>query len=59
VCAVVVLVVVVFFLVWTGVTLIIGSWSRCRRRPDLAELLRPFRPSIADEAEGWLRRLGD
>jgi hypothetical protein len=53
------LIVVVGVLVWTGVTLIVDGWMRRQRRPDLAERLRPFQPSVGDEAEVWLRRQGD
>ena len=28
------------------------------RRPELAERLAPYQPTIADEAETWLRRQG-
>jgi hypothetical protein len=42
-------------LVWGGVTLLIDARSR-RRRPSLEERLRPYQPSVADEAEGWLSR---
>jgi hypothetical protein len=50
---------ILFFLVWTGVTLIIDGLVRRTRRPDLAERLRPFQPSVGDEAELWLRRQDD
>jgi hypothetical protein len=53
-----ILLVAVGILVWAGVTLIIDARLR-RRRPDLAERLRPFQPKVADEAEVWLRRQGD
>jgi hypothetical protein len=47
--------ILVFFLVWVGTTLLIDAWLRRPRRPDLAERLRPFRPSsLADEAQDWL-----
>jgi hypothetical protein len=48
--------VIVFLMVWAGVTLIIDGSLWRRRRPDLVERLGPFQPSIADEAEVWLRR---
>jgi hypothetical protein len=42
-------------MVWIGTTLILDAWWRRKRRPDLAERLRPFRPaSLADEAQDWL-----
>jgi hypothetical protein len=42
-------------LVWTGAMLLLGSWWRRERRPELAERLRPFQPgSLADEAHDWL-----
>jgi hypothetical protein len=45
-------------LFWVGATLIIDGYLRRQRRPDLAERLRPFHPSIADEAQEWLQRHG-
>jgi hypothetical protein len=50
------LLIVVGLLVWAGVTLMIDGWLRRPRRPDLADRLRPFQPSVGDEAEVWLRR---
>lgn len=51
------LLLVVFFLIWAGVTLIIDAWMRREGRPDLTERLRPFQPqSLADEAQEWLQR---
>jgi hypothetical protein len=42
-------------LVWAGTTLILDASWRCRRRPDLAERLRPFQPvDLADQAQDWL-----
>ena len=41
-------------LVWVGAALIIDAFAR-RRRPDLAERLRPYQPrSVSDEAQRWL-----
>jgi hypothetical protein len=41
-------------LVWAGAALIIDSLTG-RRRPDLAERLRPYQPrSVGHEAERWL-----
>jgi len=46
--------VVAGLLVWAGAALIIDSFSG-RRRPDLAERLKPYQPrSVGDEAERWL-----
>lgn len=47
----------VFVLTWAGSALLINSYARRTTRPSLADRLRPFQPSIADEAEFWLRRL--
>jgi hypothetical protein len=42
-------------LTWTGVALMWDAWLRRERRPDLVERLRPFRfDSVADEAQSWL-----
>jgi hypothetical protein len=42
-------------LVWGGGALLIDVW-RCRHpRVDLADRLATLQPSIADEAEAWLR----
>ncbi len=38
-------------LVWAGATLLIDAWVRHRRRPDVAERLRPFQPRVAKEAK--------
>ena len=50
---------VVFLLLWVGgaviIDVFIGVGFRRDRRPDPAEPRRPYQPSIADEAEGWLR----
>ena len=43
-------------LVWVLTTMVIDAQVGRRRRPDLAERLRPFQPSIADEAQDWLKR---
>jgi len=43
-------------LVWSGVTLIIDTLLRRLRRPSLIERLRAFRPTVADEADVWLHR---
>lgn len=41
-------------LVWAGAALIIDAVT-ARRRPDLAERLRPYQPrSVSDEAQRWL-----
>ncbi len=43
---------------WIGATMLIEGIRR-RRRPNLAERLRPFQPTeLADEAEVWLKRQG-
>jgi hypothetical protein len=48
-------VIVVGLLTWAGSTLLLDAWWRRRRRPDLAERLRPFRSIVvADEARDWL-----
>jgi hypothetical protein len=39
-----------------GLLLIFSAVSRRGRRPDLAERLRPFKPSVGDEAQAWLDR---
>ena len=50
---------VVFALIWAGSGLVLDSWLRRERPPDLAERLAPFQqPWIADEAEKWLRHQG-
>ena len=46
-------------LFWAGASLLIDAWLRRGRRPDLTERLWRFQPSVADEAEGWLRRHHD
>jgi hypothetical protein len=48
--------VVTGMLVWVLATMLIDARRRRPRRPDLTERLRPFQPSIGDEAERWLRR---
>ena len=58
--------VAVAFLMWQMIKLIMTTWSRIQRRrsrPDLLQGLSPYqlpshrsRPSVADEAEVWLRR---
>jgi hypothetical protein len=53
---VLVLLVLVFVLVWSGATLLIDAGRRRRRRRDLVERLMPLQPSIADEAQDWLQR---
>lgn len=46
----------VFFMVWAGATLLIDAGQR-RSPLGLAERLRPYiYPSLAEEAEDWLRR---
>jgi hypothetical protein len=52
----VLLLAVVFVLMWAGSALLIDSWLRCRSRPTLEERLAPFRATVVDEAEFWLRR---
>jgi hypothetical protein len=53
---VILLILVVGLLMWTGTTLLLDAWWRWKR-PDLADRLRPFRPTtIADEAQHWLDR---
>lgn len=49
------LAVAVFVLTWAATALILDSRIRRRRRPDLAERLRPDQPTVAAEAEAWLR----
>lgn len=53
-------VLVVLLLAWVGVAVIvdvfIGVGLRRDRRPDLGERLRPYPPTLADEAETWLRQ---
>lgn len=45
----------VFALIWAGSALLLDTWARRERRPDLAERTAPFqRPWVADEAERWL-----
>jgi hypothetical protein len=56
VCNVIVAAVAVLLLMRAGATLLIDAWSRRRRWLSLVERLRPFQPSVADEAEVWLRR---
>ena len=51
------LVAVVLLLTWAGSALIIDSYLHRRSRSSLSDRLRPFQPSIADEAELWLGRL--
>jgi hypothetical protein len=41
------------FVAVVGIVLTVSALSR---RPDLPERLRPFQPSVGDEAEAWLRR---
>lgn len=40
---------------WGGTTLLLDAWLT-QRRPSLADRLRPFSGSVADEAEVWLRK---
>jgi hypothetical protein len=57
---VLVLLVLVFMLVWSGATLLIDAWLRRPRRLGLVERLMPFQPpSLADEAQEWLDRQDD
>jgi hypothetical protein len=42
--------------VWAGAALLSDAWKCRHPRGDLAERLAPFRSTIADEAEAWLRR---
>ena len=42
-------------LMWAGSALIIDWWLERRRRPSLYERLAPYMPTVADEAEDWLR----
>lgn len=45
-----------FLMAWAGSTLIIDEVLSRRHRPSLAERLTPYAPpSVADEAEMWLR----
>jgi hypothetical protein len=50
------LMVVAVIIAGTGGTLIIDGVRNRPRRPDLTEHLRPFQPSVADEAQAWLQR---
>jgi len=50
------LLVVGFLMFWAGSALLIDAWERRRQRPPLCERLAPYFPTIADEAELWLRR---
>jgi hypothetical protein len=46
-------------LVTSGVTLLLDAAQRRRNRRDLLERLRPYHPSlpsIADEAQAWLKK---
>jgi hypothetical protein len=51
---------VIFLLVWVGARVIIdvfvGLGPRRDRRPDLSERLGHYQPSLADEAQEWLKR---
>ena len=49
-------VLVVFLFVWAGAALIIDWMLDRRRRPSLYERFAPYMPTVADEAEVWLRR---
>jgi hypothetical protein len=51
-----VLLAVAFVLLWAGSALLIAAWLDRRNRPTLTERLRPFQPTIADDAELWLSR---
>jgi hypothetical protein len=42
-----------------GLLLIFSALSRRGRRPDLTERLRPYQPSVADEAQRWLEHQVD
>jgi hypothetical protein len=49
--------VIVFgILLWAGTALLIDAWHCRRPSIDLAERLRPFQPSVAEEVEAWLSR---
>jgi hypothetical protein len=50
------LVVIVFVMTWAGFWLLVDGLSRRGRRKGLAERLKPFQPTVGDEAEVWLRR---
>ena len=52
------LLVVAFLMFWAGSTLLIDAWERQRQRPPLYERLAPYVPTVADDAELWLRRHG-
>jgi hypothetical protein len=54
----VVAMIVAGLLTWAGSALLIDARLQRRCRPDLAQRLQPFQPSVADEAEGWLRQQG-
>jgi hypothetical protein len=58
VCTAVGVTVAVFVLRRVGTTMVIDASYRRRRRPVLTERLRPYAslPSLADEAESWLKR---
>jgi hypothetical protein len=47
---------VVFVLIWAGSALLVDGWLHRRRSRTLAERLQPFQPTVADEAELWLKR---
>ena len=49
-------VIAAFLLLWAGSALILDRWLEWRRRPSLYERLAPYMPTVADEAEDWLRR---
>jgi hypothetical protein len=50
------LMIVALFIAGTGFSLIIDGVRPRPRRPDRTERLRPFQPSVAEEAEVWLRQ---
>jgi hypothetical protein len=44
-------------LVWSGVGFVLDILQRRHSRPDLADRLLPFQPhSLGDEAQEWLQR---
>jgi hypothetical protein len=43
-------------LTWGGALLLIDAASRRHQRANLVDRLGPFQPSVADEAQDWLRQ---
>jgi hypothetical protein len=52
---VIVALVAVFVLVWTGASLLYDAWLRRRHCPSLLERLAPYQPrSVAGQVRRWL-----